>query len=141
MLKIAQALEIDVSELVASPEKVKYEHHIEMGIKFGDYTIVIGSSNRSFSESYCWGGVFDLSSEKLIDILHFHPDTNTITSNDFFKNILLPDILEQRLALLMNCLDISVNYNEMRESGLNWNDFKLLLVEFQKKLNNDNRNY
>lgn len=140
ILKIAQALEIDVSELVASPEKVKHEHHIEMAIKFDDFTIVIGYSSRLNSETYSWGAVFDLSNEKLIDVLHFYPETYTITSNEFFKNILLPDILEQRLALLMNGLDISDTYDEVRENGFNWNNLKLLLVEFQKKLNNDNSN-
>lgn len=139
ILKIAQALELDASELVASPEKVKYEHHIEMAIKFDDFTVVIGTSRRSYSEFYTWGAVFDLSNGKLIDVLHYHTDANTITSNDFFKNILLPNILEQRLDVLINGLDISCNYNEMREHGLNWNDFKLLLSKFQKILNNDNR--
>ncbi len=138
IFKIAEALEIDISELVSSPEKVKYEHHIEMAIKFDDFTIAIGSSNRRSSETYSWGAVFDLSNEKLIEVLHYRSDNNTITTNDFFKNILLPYILEQRLLLLINCIVISGTYNKMRKNGLNWNDFKLLLGEFQKKLNNKN---
>jgi transcriptional regulator with XRE-family HTH domain len=138
ILKIAQALDLDVSELVATPERIKYKHLIEMSIQLDDFTIVIGSSSRSYSEPLSWGVVFDLSNGKLIDILHFHPDTNTITPNDFFKNILLPDIMEQRLTLLMNFFDISCTFNEIREHGLKWNVLKLLLVEFQNRLNKGN---
>jgi transcriptional regulator with XRE-family HTH domain len=142
ILKIAQALEIDVSELVSSPEKIKYKHHIDMAIKFSDFTIAIGTSRRSSSEFYKWGAVFDLSNEKIIDVLHFYPDMNKIHSNDFFENILLPYISDQRLYLLMNSIDISNTYNEMREKGMKWNDFKILLAEFHKKLTIINiRNY
>lgn len=61
-----------------------------MAIKFDDFTVVIGTSRRSYSEFYTWGAVFDLSNGKLIDVLHYHTDANTITSNDFLRIFYFP---------------------------------------------------
>jgi DNA-binding XRE family transcriptional regulator len=137
VLKIADALEMDISELVATTSKVPFEHHIGMGIIFDDFTLVTGYTTRTYTEFYSWGGVFDLSGKKIIDVLQFSSQTEMITIEDFFNKILIPYLSEQRLAILMECKNINGTYGDIKENGVTWDDFKSLLIEFQKKLNTE----
>jgi transcriptional regulator with XRE-family HTH domain len=132
ILKIANALEIDVSELVASPEKVPFEHKIGLSIKFSDYFLVIGYSTRTHSELYSWSAVFDLSEGRLIEVIHFNYQSEMIIQEDFINSILIPFITEQRILLLMKSFEINNSYDDIKGNGMDWNDLKFLLVELEK---------
>ncbi|QED46008.1 helix-turn-helix domain-containing protein [Cytobacillus dafuensis] len=132
VLKIADALDMDISELVAAPDKVPFEHHIQMAINFEDFTIVMGHSSRTYAEFYSWGAVFDLSNEKVIEVLEFSSNTEIITITDFVNEILLSHISEQRLAILAGYININDTYEKIKENGVTWDDFKSLILEYHK---------
>ncbi|WP_078543092.1 helix-turn-helix domain-containing protein [Litchfieldia alkalitelluris] len=134
ILKISEALGIDISKLVESPDKVTYEHHIEVSISFSDYNMLMGFSDRAKdSELISWSIVIDLSNNTIIDVLYFNSHTHLLSSEDFFSSVLVPYLSHQRFAVLMDSLDINNKYIEFRKKGLGWDDFQLILMNIHKK--------
>ncbi|MGO4348138.1 helix-turn-helix domain-containing protein [Paenibacillus sp. MCAF9] len=131
ILKIAEALEIDVAKLVTNPETFLFTHKIEICLSFNDDInfIVIGESKSTKGSEVQWGLILEVSQEiKLIDTICFFSNNEIQSSTEFYSSELAEYIRGQALKILVNPdIELSGTLSKARESGLPWEEFKVIL--------------
>lgn len=137
MLGIAQALEIDITELVTSSEKIIYKHNLNFVLHIENNSILFGTSTSSANEVNGWGIVICRKEWILKEVLYFESNNKSVVSNDFLKNILLPFLLHQRLRILLRAdLRLSISSEDIIQTTQRWEDIKSVMIKFQQVIFN-----
>ncbi|AYV68921.1 hypothetical protein C2I06_19825 [Niallia circulans] len=133
ILSIAQALDIEIAELVTPPKKNNFKHNLDVVLHLGDQTIVFGSSFSTESDKICWGINVNLSEEKINEELFFETNNHSLLSDEFFKNILNPYLIHQRLRILMRRdVELNITPKDINQNKNMWDDFKSVMIFYQQ---------
>ena len=135
ILSIAQALEIDVAQLVASPESTTYLHNIQFVIKFNSEeknAMLIGYSESNTGDFVSWAYLIDFEDgEKVIEEIYFSTNNEKLTSIEFYNDRFGPYLRQQRFRILLwNSIDFDSGLIDVQRNGISWDTF----LNFVKKI-------
>ncbi|WP_375089163.1 helix-turn-helix domain-containing protein [Peribacillus sp. RS7] len=136
ILNIAEALEIEVGQLVTSPESLKLKHNVHSAVNFDDSTLLFGTSISNLNDVMNWGLVVDLSNVKILEKIYFYSNTSSFTFEEFYNDKLKVYLEEQRLRILLKRnTHINRSFEDVKKRGIGWTEYKETVNDLQKIIN------
>ena len=131
ILNIAQALEIEVGELVTPINRNHYEHNIRPIFSCEeDVHLLFGSSQSKDGHKILWIGAFAIMPDvEVIDLLEVkHTNNKEINFEEFFQQSLCPYLEQQGLRIMLwRQAHLYKEYEEIKIDGIDFDSFQQII--------------